>query len=86
MADPFEKHSSQLDSPARRAIEVTPDDGNDLAISARCLYIGVSGHIKVQTVDGDVATFNNHPAGYMLVRVKKVFADVTTATGIVALI
>lgn len=86
MSDPFEKHSAQLDSPARRAMEVTPDDDNDMALSARALYIGVSGDIKVTTVDGDDATFVGHPAGYMPVRVKRVWETGTDATNIIALI
>lgn len=86
MSDPFEKHSAQLDSPARRAIAVTPDNDNDLALSARALYVGVSGHVAVITVDGDTVTFSNHPVGYMPVRVKRVLATGTTATNMVALV
>jgi hypothetical protein len=86
MADNFEKYTSGLDSPARSAIAITPNDGADLANATRALYVGGAGNIAVVTVGENTVTFNAVPAGMILpVRVKRVLATGTTAENIVAL-
>lgn len=55
------------------------NDGN-------CLYIGVTGDVKVKTIGGDEVVFKAVPAGTILqVKVIQVFATGTTATNILAL-
>ena len=50
------------------------------------LYTGSGGTIKVMTIGGDIVTFFSVPAGQVLqVRVLRVYAEVTTATNLVAL-
>ena len=50
------------------------------------LYTGSGGAIKVMTIGGDIVTFFSAPAGQVLqVRVLRVYAEVTTATNLVAL-
>jgi hypothetical protein len=84
MADPFEKHMTGLDSPAKHAASVTPDDGTDLTTVARALYIGGAGDVAVVTAGGDTVTFASIQ-GWMPVRTERVLATGTTATQIVAL-
>lgn len=87
MADLFEKFSNNLDSPAKYAFAVTPDDVANLAVTSRYLYIGGAGDLSVEmTGDNANVVFSTVPAGTILpIRVCKVHASGTTANGIVSL-
>lgn len=85
MSDLFASQGTALDSPATRAVAVTPSDGADLATFARALYIGGEGDVSCVTVGGDTVIFTAVAGGSILpVRVSRVRATGTTATGIVA--
>lgn len=65
---------------------VTPSDTVDLTFTARALWVGGAGDVKVNTANGDTITLVGVAAGSLLpVAVKRVFATLTTATSIVAL-
>lgn len=82
----FHDYRSGLDSPAEHAAAVTPNDGADLATSARSLYIGGAGAVKVTTVGGEAVTFAAVPVGTVLpVRAARVWSTGTTATNIIAI-
>lgn len=73
--------SQHAAGPAEREIEITPSDSATFD-PARGLYIETGGTIKYETMRGDIITkdvadFSHHP-----VRVVRVFATGTTATGI----
>ena len=73
-------------NPADNAAAVTPNDSSDLTNTARALYVGGTGNVKVDTAAGDTVTFSSVPAGAIIpVRVKRVYSTGTTATNIVAL-
>lgn len=72
------------DSPFPRAVEVAPSDTTPLLQPSRAIYIGVSGDVRVTTVEGDVVTFRNHPVGYLPGQVAMIHATGTTATDFVA--
>ena len=78
---------SQKDSKATNAISVTPDDANDLATTpTEGLYIGVTGNVKVDMIDGSTITFTALKGGIVYpYQVSRVYATDTTATDIVAL-
>ena len=79
------KDASGYDAPASNAFAVTPADGSNLTHSARALFVGGAGDIKVDTLGGDTVTFTGVLAGSILpVRILKVYATDTTATNIVA--
>ena len=40
-------HGRSAGGPARRARAVTPDDGADLPVYAKALYLGVAGSVRV---------------------------------------
>jgi len=64
---------------------VTPADGADIAVEARCLLIAVGGTLHVQRPDGtEVST--TVPAGIFPGRVKRVYSTGTAATGITAFV
>ena len=86
MADDFEQHGQGLDSPARNALVITPDDNNDLAKSSRAVYIGTSGDLKVDMVGGNTAVvFTALPVGIMPIRVSRIYSTDTPADNIVSL-
>lgn len=73
------------DSPATRAAAVMPSNTAELDMDSRGLYVGVTGDVKVTTVEGDTVTFKALAAGVVhAIAVKRVFSTGTTATDIVA--
>ncbi len=87
MTDPFKSHETALTSPARNGFSVTPDDGTDLTVNCRSLYIGGAGDVSAILVnDSSPVVFKNVPSGVVLpISVKRVEATLTTATDIVGL-
>lgn len=79
--------SDGKNAPVWGAVAVTPADGSDLArLPTRSLYIGVTGDVKVDMMNGDLGiTFKAVPVGVIPVRVTRVYATGTTATNILAL-
>jgi hypothetical protein len=82
--DPFAEKPTLLDSPARHAAAVTPNNDTELSQYARSLHVGIGGTLRVLTVSDEDVTFE-HVVGILPLCVKKVFATGTSATGIVAL-
>ena len=67
------------------AFEVTPSDTDRLNITS-VLYVGVGGHVKLQTRQGSDVTFYNMNNGqFVPVQVNKVYATGTTATNLVSM-
>ena len=83
----FVKDVSQKGSKATNAVAITPDDANDLATTpTEGLYIGVTGDVKVDMIDGSTVTFTALKGGIVYpYSVSRVYATGTTATDIVAL-
>lgn len=80
-------YSSTPDSTATLADAITPNDGADLPRVVKALYVGGAGAIALTTEYGSTVTFTGVTAGSVLpVRVKKVSATGTTATGLIGLI
>ena len=70
---------------AGKAEAVTPSDTADLA-NVSVIYVGVTGNIAIITAGGDEVTLQNAQAGSVVpIRVKRVKATGTTATGLIAL-
>jgi hypothetical protein len=78
---------------AGRAAAVTPSNTTNIPsvsggenTQGAILYTGTGGDIKVMTIGGDVVTFvATEPGQILQVRVLRVYADDTDATGILAL-
>lgn len=86
MSDPFDSHVSSLESPATIIQPVTPDDGADLATPSRALNVMQSGAVQVTTVGGTTATIYVAAGIGFPLRVRRVWATGTTATGITAML
>jgi hypothetical protein len=64
----------------------TTDYTNANAPNGFYLYVGGTGNITVDDVNGNMGiVFNSHPVGYTNFRVSKVYKTGTTATNLVAL-
>lgn len=84
MIDKFRNRESSLESPARWAEAVTPNDAADLPNFSRALYVGGGGDIRITTVGGDTVTLTA-ATGFLPICVARVHATGTSATAIVAL-
>lgn len=70
-------------SSVEKAFPVTTNDGADLANATIAVYVGVSGDLKVDTVNGDTITMKDLASGiWHPLRVKRIYATGTTATDI----
>lgn len=76
---------AHMADPARHAFAVTPSDGTDLTNRVVALYVGAAGDVKLDTWGGETVTFTNVPVGVLPVRVRRVYATGTTASGIIGL-
>lgn len=73
-----------LSSPITGAAAVTPNDATDLPEVTLSLYVGTAGSLKVTMFDGSVVTYPAIAVGRHGLRVRRVWATGTTATGLVA--
>lgn len=70
--------------PVTHAFAVTPHDTNELTSHTRGIYVGVSGDVKVTTIDGDAVTFVGLAGGVIHpIMAKIIWSAGTTATSIV---
>lgn len=84
MSDPHESLTPGLNSPTMRAAEITPDDVTDISTTGTWVYVGTGGNVRVTTAGGDVVTYTNAQDGSVLpVRVRRIWATGTTATGLI---
>lgn len=72
--------------PAEEFDAITPHDSNELSKPSRGIYVGVSGDVKVISLDGNDVTFVNLVAGMIHpIRCTRVYSTGTTATDIVGI-
>jgi hypothetical protein len=84
--DPFTDFPTTLSTPARDGAAVTPSDSSDLSVVPRAIYVGVAGSIAAIMAGGQSVTLQNVAAGSLLpIRVARISATGTTASGLVAL-
>jgi len=85
--DNIKRLHTSMSSPAEDAFLVTPNDGVDLAEMTKALLVGVAGNIAV-TLSGmadGTSIILPCPVGYNPLRVSRVWATGTTASGIAGL-
>lgn len=83
MADTFETYRDTIDGPLQNLANITPNDSADLANFTRALYLGAGGDVQVDTVGGQTLTVTLSE-GWHPIRVRRVYATSTTATGLIA--
>lgn len=83
--DAFEHHGTGLESPGSFARAITPSDSLDLPDVPRAIFAGADGVVRVtMRGGGDPVSFAILSGAPLPIRVKKVWATGTTATGLVA--
>lgn len=75
---------SPIFGPATRAAPVVPNDAADLGHISSALYVGVAGDVRLVTYSFETVTFVA-ASGILPIRVRRVLASGTTASGILAL-
>ena len=85
MADPFASQTPGLESPASHLLAVTPSDSQDLQIASRGINVATTGTVRVTTVSDETATVYIAAGLAFPLRVKRIWATGTTATGIVVM-
>lgn len=85
MTDVFDKFAAGLESPATHLQSVTPSDTDDLTRASRGLNVETAGTIQVTTVAGAIGSVYVVAGVAFPIRVSRVWATGTTATGITAL-
>lgn len=88
-SEAYKFESNRLESPALNAVDLdaAKSDTVDLTEPTRAIFTGAGGTIIVNMVGtGTSITFANVPAGSVIpLRVSRVYATGTTATGLVGL-
>ena len=84
--DPFANRARTPSDPAASVFDIVPDDGADLAQVTTALNVLTPGTVRVTTVDGSDGTLSIHPGQAFPIRVTRVWATGTTATGITGLV
>lgn len=73
-----------ISGPVVHAFAITPSNDDDITYATRYVYVGGTGTLKVDTVGGETVTFSAVAAGvFHPIRVTKVYATGTDATGII---
>ena len=72
--------------PAIRVLEITPDDGADLAEIVSAINVATPGVVRVTTEDGTTSDVMVHPGDAFPLRVRRVWQTGTTATGLRGLV
>jgi hypothetical protein len=85
MADKFSAMTEGLSSPPSDLIAVAPSDSTDLAHVSRAINVATAGTVRVTTRAGTTASISVAAGIIVPIRVRRIWATGTTATGIVAL-
>ncbi|MFY9209545.1 MAG: hypothetical protein WAO69_00295 [Aestuariivita sp.] len=87
ISDKFDTHQTGLNSPIQGGFDITPDDSGELAEVTRALMVTTSGDVAVELRNGDLLTLPGlMPGAIYPLRIQRVFATGTTATGLKGLV
>jgi hypothetical protein len=75
---------SGLIDPANGGFTVTPSDTTVFTDYTTALWVGTTGDVKVEMINGDIVTITSIPNGTLLpIQVKRVYSTDTDASDIV---
>lgn len=80
-ADPFKDHAETTGDPVRNALQIVPDDDNDLSILPRALVALQTGEMRATFQNGEIVTVQIHAGMIYPYRVTRIHATGTTASG-----
>lgn len=84
--DKFAAYPDAPGTPASMLIEIVPDDNDDLPQILSGLNVATPGTVRVTTKDGSTGTVFVAAGTVLPLRVRRVWATDTTATGIRGLV
>ena len=84
-ADRYASFSRAPSLPASSVQEIVPDDSTDIPQVSLALNVATPGNVRVTTLDGDVVDVEVAAGVAFPLRVSRIWATGTTATGIRAL-
>jgi hypothetical protein len=84
--DKFAAYPDSPGAPAATLIEILPDDGADLPQILSALNVATPGTVQVTTKDGSTGTIFVAAGTLFPLRVRRIWATGTTATGIRGLV
>jgi len=85
--DTFARHAAGLTAPASSLLAIAPNDGADLARLPRAVMVATAGDLAVVMQDGSEGVLPAlQPGAIYPLRVRRVKASGTTATGIMGLL
>ena len=85
--DQFDAHHTGLNSPVSGGFNIVPDDGADLPQVTRGLLLTGAGDVMAVLKNGDTLVLPNLSAGVIYpIRIARVLATGTTATGLKGLV
>ena len=82
MPDAFATRTRKPSDPSTTVFEITPDDATDLHRATLALNVQTAGRVRVTTIDGSVSDVTLRPGEAFPLRVRRVWATGTTATGL----
>ncbi|WP_371158411.1 hypothetical protein [Jannaschia sp. 2305UL9-9] len=85
MKNPYSSFSGSLRDPIRDAVEMTPNVDTDLLQASRAINVAITGNVRMTLISGSTVTLHVAAGGTFPVRATRIWADGTTAAGIVAL-
>lgn len=80
--DTFASANDTLQSPATNIEEIVPSDVADLSYLTKSLNVATPGSVRVTTHSGTISTVHVEAGIVFPLRVRRVWATGTTATGI----
>jgi hypothetical protein len=70
--------------PAIGAVAISYGGGDQTLTGVpRAVYIGTTGHLKVDMANGTTVTFSNMPVGMFAIAITKIYQTGSTAAGLV---
>jgi len=82
-----DKTGAQWGEPATSHFAITPSDVNEFEFVTRAIYVGITGNVKVRSLDGTDAIYVAVPAGQIIpIRARLVFSTGTTASSLVGML
>lgn len=79
MPDPFDTDYVNLTSPAVAHYLITPDDGTDLPVRPRALYVNTAGTVVLRDNDAESVSYEVAAGAVLSIRPVRVMATGTTA-------
>ena len=85
--DHFEYTTDSVIAPARQLFDISPQNGTDLPVATKAIYVGSGGDVAIRPVDGQaVVVLRNVVGGTVLaIRAAAIEATGTTASDLVGL-